>query len=302
MVTGDHPLTAESIARKTGIITEKTNLEVAKEKKCHFSELNPDECQAAIIYGPNLLNYSELDWENLILYKTQIVFARISPQQKVQIVSYLQKYQEIVIVTGDGVNDAIALKKSDVGVSMGIGGSEVAKEAADVIFIDDNFASIIKGIKEGRTLFDNLKKSIAYTITHTMPQLIPVIMNIILDMPLPLGNLTSLSIDLATDLVPAVSMAYEYPESDVMDRLPRNVKTDKLVTISLVGYSYIIAGGIEFIWCLLAYFTAFWKNDIAVSELIGLGSDYFQDENNPDWISRSGKTFKNDEQVFLKSF
>ena len=125
-------------------------------EKCHPSELNPDESQAAVIYGPDLVKYSELDWENLILYKTQLVFARITPQQKVEIVSNLQKYQEIVIVTGDGVNDAIALKKADLGVAMGMGGSDVAKEAADVIFIDDNFASIINGIKEGRVLFDNL--------------------------------------------------------------------------------------------------------------------------------------------------
>lgn len=298
MVTGDHPLTGEAIARKVGIITEKTNLEIAEQKKCHPSELNPDECQAAVIYGPDLVKYSELDWENLILYKTQIVFARITPQQKVEIVSNLQKYQEIVIVTGDGVNDAIALKKADLGVAMGMGGSDVAKEAADVIFIDDNFASIINGIKEGRVLFDNLKKSIAYTITHTMPELVPVLLNIALDMPLGLGSLQILTIDLGTELGPAISMAYEYGEGDVMERLPRNVHTDKLVTLPLIGYSYYTAGVIEIVWALLAYFTVFWKHEIAATELSGIGAENFQEQDNPLWMSKfSGKILKDSEQV-----
>ena len=136
----------------------------------------------------------------------EVVFARTSPQQKLMIVEGFQRMGAIVAVTGDGVNDSPALKKADIGMSttgiaMGITGSDVSKQAADMILMDDNFASIVTGVEEGRLIFDNLKKSIAYTMTSKVPEVTPFLMFILADMPLALGTVTILCIDLGTDMV-----------------------------------------------------------------------------------------------------
>lgn len=119
--------------------------------------------------------------------------------------------------------------KSSAGVAMGIAGSDVSKQAADMILLDDNFASIVTGVEEGRLIFDNLKKSIAYTLTSNIPEISPFLLFILLDIPLPLGTITILCIDLGTDMVPAISLAYEQAENDIMKRMPRDPLHDKLV-------------------------------------------------------------------------
>lgn len=238
-------------------------------------------------------------WDDLILGKKEIVFSRISPQQKVEIVKNLQRLNEIVIVTGDGVNDAIALKKANIGVAMGEGGSDVAREAADVIFMDDNFASIIEAISEGRRLFDNLKKSIVYTVTHGNVEVLPVLLNIAIDMPLGLTSMQILSIDLGTELGPAISMSHEYAEDDLMNRPPRNVKTEKLVSLPTLGYPYLIAASFEICFCLIAYFTAFWEAGIMGNQLSGIATEAFQGNGvtNDPWRARYGdETYDSDRQ------
>ena len=152
------------------------------------------------------------------------MFARTSPQQKLLIVSAVQARGGIVAVTGDGVNDSPALKKADIGVAMGITGTEVAKEAADMILLDDNFASIVNGVEEGRIIFDNLKKSIAYTLSSNIPEIAPFLLFQTAAIPLPLSTVMILLVDLGTDLAPAISMAYEGREADIMKRPPRNPK------------------------------------------------------------------------------
>jgi len=128
------------------------------------------------------------DVEHILRLHSEIVFARTSPQQKLIIVEGCQNLGSIVAVTGDGVNDSPALKKADIGVAMGIAGSDVSKQAADMILLDDNFASIVTGVEEGRLIFDNLKKSIAYTLTSNIPEISPFLMFIVLSIPLPLGT------------------------------------------------------------------------------------------------------------------
>lgn len=159
------------------------------------------DAKAAVVHGGELRDMSEEDLDDIILNHTEIVFARTSPQQKLMIVEGFQRNGQIVAVTGDGVNDSPALKRADIGVAMGISGSDVSKQAADMILLDDNFATIVIGVEEGRLIFDNLKKSIAYTLTSNIPEITPFLLFILLDIPLPLGTVTILCIDLGTDLV-----------------------------------------------------------------------------------------------------
>lgn len=160
------------------------------------------------------------------------MFARTSPQQKLIIVENCQRRKEIVAVTGDGVNDSPALKKADIGIAMGIMGSAVSKEAADMILLDDNFASIVCGVEEGRIIFDNLKKSIAYALAANIPELVPFLLYATVRLPLPLTTVLMLLICLGTDMIPSIAMAYEGAENDIMLRAPRNAETEHLVTKS----------------------------------------------------------------------
>merc|ERR1712172_156139 len=177
MVTGDHPITAKAIAKNVGIIsaTTKTVEDYAEEKGKSVSEIPEDEkrqyCHAAVVHGGEIKDLSEKQIDDILMYHSEIVFARTSPQQKLIIVEGCQRMGAIVAVTGDGVNDSPALKKADIGVAMGIAGSDVSKQAADMILLDDNFASIVTGVEEGRLIFDNLKKSIAYTLTSNIPEI-----------------------------------------------------------------------------------------------------------------------------------
>merc|ERR1712165_155009 len=218
MVTGDHPITAKAIARSVGIISDgnKTVEDIAEEKGIPVDKVNPREAHAAVVHGGELKDIEEKQLDEILMYHSEIVFARTSPQQKLIIVEGCQRMGAIVAVTGDGVNDSPALKKADIGVAMGIAGSDVSKQAADMILLDDNFASIVTGVEEGRLIFDNLKKSIAYTLTSNIPEISPFLLFILADVPLPLGTVTILCIDLGTDMVPAISLAYEEAETDIM--------------------------------------------------------------------------------------
>ncbi len=244
MVTGDHPLTAKAIAQQVGIISpdSKTPDDVAKEKQIPVENVDPEECKARVIHGQELKDMHESDLEAMVIQHPELVFARTTPEQKLKIVGANQKQGKIVGVTGDGVNDSPALKKADIGIAMGIAGSDVSKQAADMILLDDNFASIVNGVEEGRLIFDNLKKSIVYTLTSNIPELAPFLAFITAGIPLPLGTITILFIDLGTDMIPAISLAYEYPERDIMARQPRDPQKDRLVNARLIFLAYALIG------------------------------------------------------------
>ena len=142
---------------------------VAKKKKRPIESVQENEYHAIVIHGESIDTLREEDWDR-IFSKEEIIFARTSPKHKLEIVKRCQDRGHIVGVTGDGVNDSPALKKADLGIAMNISGSDVSKEAAAMILLDDNFASIISGIEQGRLIFANLKKSIRYTLTHIMPE------------------------------------------------------------------------------------------------------------------------------------
>jgi sodium/potassium-transporting ATPase subunit alpha len=231
MVTGDHPITAKAIAKAVGIISEgqETVEDIAQRLNIPIDQVDPLHAKACVVHGSDLKNMTPTEIDTLLRNHPEIVFARTSPQQKLIIVEGCQRQGAIVAVTGDGVNDSPALKKADIGVAMGIAGSDVSKQAADMILLDDNFASIVTGVEEGRLIFDNLKKSIAYTLTSNIPEITPFLLYLITDIPLPLGTITILCIDLGTDMVPAISLAYEKAETDIMKRRPRDSKHDRLV-------------------------------------------------------------------------
>ena len=272
MVTGDHPITAKAIAKSVGIISEgkETIEDIAERKGVPVTEVNPREAEAAVVHGGELKDISSDQLDEILMYHSEIVFARTSPQQKLIIVEGCQRMGAIVAVTGDGVNDSPALKKADIGVAMGIAGSDVSKQAADMILLDDNFASIVTGVEEGRLIFDNLKKSIAYTLTSNIPEISPFLLFILADVPLPLGTVTILCIDLGTDMVPAISMAYEKAESDIMKRPPRNPFTDKLVNERLISMAYGQIGMIQASAGFFVYFVIMAENGFLPGDLFGL--------------------------------
>merc|ERR1711884_513751 len=272
MVTGDHPITAKAIARSVGIISDGTETveDIATRKGIPVEEVNPREALAAVVHGGEIKDLSEKALDEILMYHTEIVFARTSPQQKLIVVEGCQRMGRIVAVTGDGVNDSPALKKADIGVAMGIAGSDVSKQAADMILLDDNFASIVTGVEEGRLIFDNLKKSIAYTLTSNIPEISPFLIFILADIPLPLGTVTILCIDLGTDMVPAISMAYEKAESDIMKRPPRNPFTDKLVNERLISMAYGQIGMIQASAGFFVYFVILAENGFRPDILFGL--------------------------------
>ncbi|XP_012604632.2 sodium/potassium-transporting ATPase subunit alpha-4 [Microcebus murinus] len=272
MVTGDHPITAKAIAKGVGIISEgnETAEDIAARLKIPISEVDASTVKAIVVHGSELKDLNSEQLDQILQNHSEIVFARTSPQQKLIIVEGCQRLGAIVAVTGDGVNDSPALKKADIGIAMGISGSDVSKQAADMILLDDNFASIVTGVEEGRLIFDNLKKSIAYTLTSNIPEISPFLLFIILGIPLPLGTIAILCIDLGTDMLPAISLAYESAESDIMKRLPRNPKTDNLVNNRLIGMAYGQIGMIQALAGFFTYFVILAENGFKPNDLLGI--------------------------------
>jgi len=204
-----------------------------------------------------------LDW----ISKPEVVFARTTPSQKLLIVDACQRVGHVVAVTGDGVNDSPAIKKADIGVAMG-SGSDVAKGAADILLLTDDFSSITLGVEQGRLMFDNLKKSINYSIAVNIPEMTPVIVYALIQTPMPLSAILMVAICVGTDLAPAIALAYENPELDIMKRPPRHPKLDHLVTGKLLSFSYLQIGVIQAFGGMITYFLV--MNDYGIKPITTL--------------------------------
>ena len=230
MITGDAGLTAAAIARDIGLITGDPVI------------IEGREC----VSMPDERLREELKKENLI-------FARMSPQNKMHVVSLLIEGGHRVAVTGDGVNDAPALKKAHVGIAMGLAGTSVAREAADIVLLDDNFASIVHAIEEGRAVFENIRNFTTYIFASNIPELIPYIGYILFGIPLPLTIMQILAVDLGTDMFPALALGAEKPSPDIMQRPPRP-KNEHLLTRGILIRAYLYLGMLEAVAGMAAYF------------------------------------------------
>ncbi|MDE4542198.1 cation-transporting P-type ATPase [Thermoanaerobacterium sp. R66] len=231
MITGDYGLTAESIARRIGIVKGP---------------------RPRIITGNELDKMSDEDLKKELKNK-EIIFARVAPEHKMKVVAALKDMGEVVAVTGDGVNDSPALKKADIGIAMGKSGTDVAREVATMVLTDDNFASIVNAIEEGRAVYDNVRKFITYIFAHLTPEAIPYILFSLFNIPVPITVMQILAIDLGTETLPALALGVEPPEPGVMDRPPRSPK-EKLLNLSLFLRGYVLLGIISSIAVLSGYF------------------------------------------------
>ena len=235
MVTGDYGLTAESVARRVGMLSMTS-------------------------HAPRILTGADLecmgDEELQRLLDEEVIYSRMAPEHKLRLVEAFQAHGEVVAVVGDGVNDTPALRKSDVGIAMGVTGTDVAKEAADVILVGDNFGSVVDAIQEGRAVYDNLRKFITYILASNIPEVLPFILTDLLHLPLALTVVQILAIDMGTDLLPSLALGIEKPEPTVMQRPPRQ-RSQPLVDGKLLLRSMVWLGGIETLLCYLGFFLTY---------------------------------------------
>eukprot|EP00759_Apiculatamorpha_spiralis_P010261 PhF_6_TR17072/c1_g1_i1/m.26166/K01539/ATP1A; sodium/potassium-transporting ATPase subunit alpha len=263
MVTGDHPDTAVAIAKSLGLITLPAMGQTSNK--------SDPRNHSMVVQGSEIPQMSQTDWD-LVLACGECIFARTQPEQKQQLVKQLQRKGLVVAMTGDGVNDSPALKTANVGVAMG-SGTSVAKEAAQITIADDDFGSIVAGIREGRTIFENLKKAVTYIITHLSPEIIPYVFSFAFGLPLAIETIVILLIDLGTDMLPGISIAYEEPEPRIMQIPPRSVDSHLIVPRMLV-IGYLVFGLLETFFCYYAFVFAFYEMKYDLNMILFLPATY----------------------------
>jgi sodium/potassium-transporting ATPase subunit alpha len=230
MITGDGSRTAVAIAREIGLVRG----------------------EPVVVEGSEFVTMNDRDLREKLSAK-EIIFARMTPKHKMRVVSILKEEGERVAVTGDGVNDAPALKKADIGIAMGILGTDVAKEASDMILLDDNFATIVNAVEEGRAVYENIRKFITYIFASNIPEAVPYLAYILLKIPLPLTIMQILAVDLGTDMLPALALGTEKPTIGIMRQPPRS-RHARLLDFSLLARAYLFLGPIEAIACMFGFF------------------------------------------------
>ncbi|MES1193862.1 MAG: HAD-IC family P-type ATPase, partial [Solirubrobacterales bacterium] len=237
VITGDHGATAAAIAREVGIV----------------------QGTPTIVEGPDIDRMPQADLDDLLRGSSELIVARSNPETKLHVVEALKSLGHTVAMTGDGVNDAPALRRADIGIAMGASGTDVAREAATMVLTDDSFASIAAAVEEGRVVYDNLRKFITYVFAHLTPEVVPFLIFALAGgkVPLPLTALQILAIDLGTETLPALALGREPAEPDVMDRPPRKA-SERLIDRAMLVRAWLVLGLVEamlvtggFFWVLL---------------------------------------------------
>jgi Ca2+-transporting ATPase len=250
MVTGDYGLTAEAIARKIGLVGNHDNLYE----------------RVRVVTGEGMGHLSDAQLRQILKYRSTLVFARMSPEHKLRLVQAYKDIGEVVAVTGDGVNDAPALRAAHIGIAMGMNGTDVAREAADIVLTDDNFATIVQAIALGRGIYQNIRKFMTYILASNIPEIMPFLAMVIFKIPPALTILQILAVDLGTDMVPALALGAESPEAGIMTRPPRP-KQEFLLNTPLLLRAYGFLGMIETILSLLGFYLVWWSHGYSLSDL-----------------------------------
>ena len=230
MVTGDHPRTAVAVARQIGLV---------------------ESAQPVVLTGEQLRRLSNIQLQ-LALDAPEILFARVAADQKTRIVAALKRKKHIVAVTGDGVNDAPALRAADIGISMGRSGTDVARAAADIILLDDNFATIVAAIQEGRAVYANIRKFLTYILASNIPELVPYLAFVLFKIPLALPIIQILAVDLGTDMVPALALGAEPSTPGSMQVPPRSAR-ERLLDFRLLARAYLWLGPMQAVAAMAAF-------------------------------------------------
>jgi sodium/potassium-transporting ATPase subunit alpha len=239
MITGDMPATAHAIARQAKIV--------------------PDESKPVLLTGSAI---EEMSPEKIkeALRSPHVLFARMKPEHKLTIVTALQEMGEVVAMTGDGVNDAPALRKSDIGIAMGLRGNDVARETADIVLLDDHFATIVSAVEEGRAVYSNIRKFITYVLSSNTAEIVPYLSFVLLKIPLPLPIIQVIAIDLGTDLFPALALGLEKPSKGAMKKPPRS-RNERLMNTGLLLRAFAFLGIIEAMAGMAGYFYVMYGGD-----------------------------------------
>src|ERR1019366_4113289 len=251
VVTGDHGLTAQGIAESVGI----------------------GAAGLRVVTGAKLEQLPEPELDALLAPDEELIFARSSPQDKRAIADALDDQGHVVAVTGDGVNDAPALRSADIGVAMGRSGTEVTRQAATMVLTDDNFATIIDAVEEGRRVYDNIRKFILYIFTHAVPEVVPFLVFALSGgtIPLPLTVMELLAIDLGTDTLPALALSREPAEPGTMDRPPRP-KSEGVIRPALLARAWGFLGVISAVLVLAGFFVVLHAGGWHLHAATGVGA------------------------------
>jgi Ca2+-transporting ATPase len=267
MVTGDYGLTAQAIAEQIGLLEGPQP-----------ASLDP----VRVIEGNHLDRLSDAQLRQLLRYRRRLVFARMAPEQKLRLVQAYRALGEVVAVTGDGVNDAPALRAADVGVAMGLVGTDGAREAADIVLLDDNFATIVTAVRFGRGVVANIGKFLPYVLASNVSEMLPFLAMLTLAIPAALTVLQILAVDLGTDLLPALALGAEPPEAGSMQRPPRQ-RDQPLLTRAVMVRGYLLLGAVEAGLAMAAYLLAWRAEGVGLAQLRALAPALLAGTAEPAW-------------------